>query len=56
MEHYSLQIESQRKISLLGLVYIGNHFEAFGRGQMAYPFHVAKELNIQLVMSEKMVN
>ena len=43
--------ELQRKISLLGLVYIGNHFEAFGRGQIAYPFHVAKELNIQLVMS-----
>jgi N-acetyl sugar amidotransferase len=40
----------QRKISLLGLIFIGNHFEAFGRGQMCYPFHVAKELNIKLVM------
>ncbi len=42
--------EIQRKISLLGLMYIGNHFEAFGRGQMCYPFHVANELNIKLVM------
>ncbi|MDC1093174.1 N-acetyl sugar amidotransferase [Pelagibacteraceae bacterium] len=42
--------EMQRKISLLGLIFIGNHFEAFGRGQMCYPFHVAKELNIKLVM------
>lgn len=40
----------QRVISLLGLVYIGNHFEAFGRGQMGYPFHVAAELDIKLVM------
>ena len=43
--------ELQRKISLLGLIYIGNHFEAFGRGQMSYPFHVAKDLNIKLIMS-----
>ncbi len=42
--------EFQRKISLLGLIYLGNHFEAFGRGQMSYPFHVANELNIKLVM------
>ncbi len=42
--------ELQRKISLLGLIYLGNHFEAFGRGQMSYPFHVANELNIKLVM------
>ena len=42
--------EIQRKISLLGLMYIGNHFEAFGRGQVSYPFHVANELNIKLVM------
>lgn len=42
--------EIQRKISLLGLIFIGNHFEAFGRGQMCYPFHVANELNIKLVM------
>jgi len=40
----------QRKISLLGLTFIGNHFEAFGRGQVCYPFHVANELNIKLVM------
>ena len=31
-------------------MYIGNHFEAFGRGQVSYPFHVANELNIKLVM------
>ena len=42
--------EIQEKISLLGLMYIGNHFEAFGRGQVSYPFHVANELNIKLVM------
>jgi hypothetical protein len=31
----------QRKISKLGLILIGNHFEAFGRGQVNYAFHVA---------------
>lgn len=41
----------QRIISLLGLVLIGNHFEAFGRGQMSFPLHVACEYNIPLVMS-----
>jgi N-acetyl sugar amidotransferase len=40
----------QRKISKLGLVMIGNHFEAFGRGQVSYAFHVALELGIKLVM------
>lgn len=42
--------ELQRKVSLLGLILVGNHFEAFGRGQVCYPFHVANELNIKLVM------
>ena len=50
MEKFSHQRDIQRKISLLGLTFIGNHFEAFGRGQVCYPFHVANELNIKLVM------
>ena len=40
----------QRKISKLGLVLIGNHFEAFGRGIQSYPIHVAIDLGIKLVM------
>jgi N-acetyl sugar amidotransferase len=40
----------QRKISKLGLVLIGNHFEAFGRGQVSYAFHVALDMGIKLVM------
>ena len=40
----------QRKISKLGLIMIGNHFEAFGRGQVSYAFHVALDLGIKLVM------
>jgi N-acetyl sugar amidotransferase len=40
----------QRKISKLGLVLIGNHFEAFGRGQVSYAFHVALDLGVKLVM------
>ena len=40
----------QRVISKLGLVLIGNHFEAFGRGQIYYPFHVALDLGVKLVM------
>lgn len=40
----------QRIISKLGLVLIGNHFEAFGRGQISYVFHVALNLGIKLVM------
>ena len=43
--------ELQRRISLLGLIYLGNHFEAFGRGQMSYPLHVAIQNNIKLVMA-----
>ena len=40
----------QRKISKLGLVLIGNHFEAFGRGIQSCPIHVAIDLGIKLVM------
>lgn len=40
----------QRVISKLGLVLIGNHFEAFGRGQVSYVFHVALDMGIKLVM------
>jgi len=40
----------QRKLAKLGLVLIGNHFEAFGRGQVNYAFHVALDLDIPLVM------
>ncbi|MEW6386707.1 MAG: N-acetyl sugar amidotransferase [Thermodesulfobacteriota bacterium] len=40
----------QRKLSKLGLVMIGNHFEAFGRGQVSYVFHVALEHGVPLVM------
>ena len=39
----------QRVISKLGLVLIGNHFEAFGRGQVSYVFHVALD-NSKLVL------
>jgi len=40
----------QRIISKLGLVLVGNHFEAFGRGQVSYVFHVALQMGIRLVM------
>lgn len=40
----------QRKIAKLGFVLIGNHFEAFGRGQISYAFHVALDLGVKLVM------
>ena len=40
----------QRIISKLGLVLVGNHFEAFGRGQVSYVFHVALDLGVKLVM------
>jgi N-acetyl sugar amidotransferase len=40
----------QRKISKLGMILIGNHFEAFGRGQVNYAFHVALHMGIKLVM------
>ena len=40
---YTADRNLQRKIALLWLVYLGNHFEAFGRGQMSYPLHVAIE-------------
>lgn len=40
----------QRKLSKLGLVLIGNHFEAFGRGQLGYAFHVALQEKVKLVM------
>ena len=40
----------QRKFSQLGFVVLGNHFEAFGRGQTNYAFHVALEMDIKLVM------
>ena len=40
----------QRTISKLGLVLIGNHCEAFGRGQVSYVFHLALDLGIKLVM------
>ncbi|MBW1781639.1 MAG: N-acetyl sugar amidotransferase [Deltaproteobacteria bacterium] len=40
----------QRVISKLGLILIGNHFEAFGRGQISYVFHVALDMGIKLVM------
>ncbi|MBF0385756.1 MAG: N-acetyl sugar amidotransferase [Candidatus Omnitrophica bacterium] len=39
-----------RKLSKLAFVKIGAHFYAFGRGQMAAPFHVAIEKGIKLVM------
>ena len=45
----------QRKISQLGFVLLGNHFEPFGRGQMAYAFHVALDLKIKLIMKKCMV-
>ena len=48
---YTADRNLQRKIALLGLVYLGNHFEAFGRGQMSYPLHVAIEKKIKLVMA-----
>ncbi|MGE4293775.1 MAG: N-acetyl sugar amidotransferase [Desulfovibrio sp.] len=47
---YTPERTLQRKISKLGLVFIGNHFEAFGRGQVNYAFHVALEQDIKLVM------
>ena len=40
----------QRIISKLGFVLIGNHFEGFGRGIQSYPFHVALDLGVKLVM------
>mgnify|MGYP000929376253 CR=1 FL=1 len=39
-----------RKLSLLAFTKFGAHFYAFGRGQVAAPFHVAAERNIKLVM------
>lgn len=39
-----------RKLSKMAFIKIGAHFYAFGRGQMAAPFHVALEKNIKLVM------
>lgn len=40
----------QRKLSKLGLIMIGNHFEPFGRGQMAYAFHAALQEGVKLIM------
>jgi len=40
----------QRVISKLGLVLVGNHFEAFGRGQISYVFHVALDMGVKLIM------
>lgn len=40
----------QRKIAKLCFVILGDHFDAFSRGQMGYPFYVALQQNIKLIM------
>lgn len=40
----------QRKLSKICFTMLGDHFEAFSRGQLAYPMHAALREGIQLVM------
>ena len=40
----------QRIFSKLSLVLVGDHFMAFSRGVTTYPFHVALDLGVKLVM------
>ncbi|UCB56887.1 MAG: N-acetyl sugar amidotransferase [Candidatus Omnitrophota bacterium] len=40
----------QRKLAKLCFVMQGDHFEAFSRGQIYYPFHVALDEGVDLVM------
>ena len=40
----------QRKLARLCFVLQGDHFEAFSRGQMAYPLHTAIKEGVELVM------